>query len=253
MVAHRLAATPYCGKSGRAAWGRCGWLKRTILRRIVALKLIKPQLFAHKSAQERARTIRRFRTEIETAAQLEHPNIVPLYHAGEENGQLYYTMQYVEGRSPLQTLRGYQPTASQEDTPDDRSDTSRDSSKKIPAGQRRTGSGTSELVSVSQRELVNRAVRYVAQASRGLAYAHNRGFIHRDVKPDNIIVDRAIDTARVTDFGLAKALQESTDLEIPTDYRAGTHGFMAPEQEFRAGSATVQSDIFGLVRHCWRC
>ena len=86
----------------------------------------------------------------------------------------------------------------------------------------------------------------MAQASRGLAYAHNRGFVHRDVKPDNIVVDQTTDTVRVTDFGLAKVLQESTNLEILADYRAVTHGFVASEQTFRAGCATVQSDIYGL-------
>lgn len=215
-------------------------------RRIVALKLVKPQLFTHRSDEERARTVRRFRTEIETAAKLEHPNIVPLYHAGEEDGRLYYTMQYVEGRSPLHVLRSYQPTVAREDTPDNQSDTSRDGANIHAAASSRSEPRACLVPADSDRAQWLKAAKYIAEASRGLAYAHNRGFIHRDIKPDNIIVDQATDTARVTDFGLAKALQESTDMEIPADYRAGTRGFMAPEQEFKAGSATVQSDIYGL-------
>ncbi len=244
--------TPFGGytllqKIGAGGMGQVWKAEENYPRRIVALKLIKPQLFAHKSPEERARTVRRFRTEIETAAQLEHPNIVPLYHAGEEDGRLYYTMQYVEGRSPLYILQGYQPTVAQGDTPDDQLDTSRDDATKQPSARSKTETpAVTAAMSDSQREQWRRAAKYVMQASQGLAYAHNRGFIHRDVKPDNIIVDQATDTARVTDFGLAKVLQESTDQEIPADYRAGTLGFMAPEQAFRAGSATVQSDIFGL-------
>ena len=233
-------------KIGAGGMGQVWKAEEDYPRRIVALKLVKPQLFAHQSPEERARTVKRFRTEIDTAAQLEHPNIVPLYHAGEEDGRLYYTMQYVEGRSPLHVLCGYQPTVAHEDTPDDQLDTSRDDLKERPASQFEPETPATRRPSDSQREQWRRAAKYVVQASRGLAYAHNRGFIHRDIKPDNIIVDQSTDTARVTDFGLAKALQESTDLEIPTDYRAGTRGFMAPEQEFTAGSATVQSDIYGL-------
>jgi eukaryotic-like serine/threonine-protein kinase len=123
------------------------------LGRQVVLKVLPPDLAAGLSVE-------RFRREIQLAAQLQHPNIVPLHAAGRADGLLYYTMPLVEGESLRNKLtrEGEQPV----------------------------------------REVI-RILRDVADA---LAYAHEHGVVHRDIKPDNVLVSRH--HGLVTDFGVAK-------------------------------------------------
>jgi serine/threonine protein kinase len=93
---------------------------------------------------------------------------------------------------------------------------------------------------------VAQAVKYILDAARGLAYAHSRGIIHRDVKPSNLIVNEA-DVVKVLDLGLARPTSglAGAELTSPGDV-VGTLEYMAPEQA--AGSAAVDSraDIYGL-------
>src|SRR3954468_3107949 len=79
------------GIAGRGGMGVVYLATHLALNRPVALKLIAPEL----AADEGFRT--RFKQESMTAASIDHPNVIPIYHAGEENGQLYITMRYVEG------------------------------------------------------------------------------------------------------------------------------------------------------------
>ncbi|HVX12283.1 MAG TPA: bifunctional serine/threonine-protein kinase/formylglycine-generating enzyme family protein [Pirellulales bacterium] len=92
------------------------------------------------------------------------------------------------------------------------------------------------------------AVKYVLDAARGLAYAHARGIVHRDVKPSNLIVDRA-DIVKVLDLGLARpaALPREAELTLPGDV-LGTLEYMAPEQAIGRNDLAVdgRADIYGL-------
>jgi len=239
---------------GKGGMGVVWQAEEQFTKRIVALKLISPKLLADRPDEARAEAVRRFRQELETAARLEHPNIVPVYHAGEASGRLYYSMQYIAGVSPLEAVTPLRPTEVRADDTDRTTLTPAhgDAAAAPRRGRHLRRSKPLRLETLSW-ECRETAARYVEQAARGVAYAHARGYIHRDIKPDNILVEKPTPPAdepgwaRVTDFGLAKALRGDGDQgSIPNAYRAGTLGYMAPEQARDAGNATVRSDVFGL-------
>jgi serine/threonine protein kinase len=93
---------------------------------------------------------------------------------------------------------------------------------------------------------IAQAVKYIVDAARGLAYAHARGFVHRDVKPSNLIVDDA-DVVKVLDLGLARhaAGPAGTELTSPGDV-VGTLEYMAPEQADGSQAVDGRADIYGL-------
>jgi Tol biopolymer transport system component/tRNA A-37 threonylcarbamoyl transferase component Bud32 len=149
--------------------------------RKVALKLLRPELAASLGAA-------RFLREIQIAAQLQHPHILPLLDSGEVNGFLYYVMPYVDGESLRARL-------------------------------------------VRQGELaVPEAARILREVADALSYAHGRGVVHRDIKPDNVLLSGR--HALVMDFGVAKAVSESTGRHALTTagVALGTPAYMAPEQ-----------------------
>lgn len=131
--------------------------ERALNRRVV-IKVLPPDLAAGVNRE-------RFRREIQLAAQLQHPHIVPLYSAGEHGDLLYYTMPYIEGESLKHAIHQQ---------------------------------GTKARF--SPREVVG-ILHDVVDA---LGYAHERGVIHRDIKPGNVL--RSGRHAVVTDFGVAKAI-----------------------------------------------
>jgi WD40 repeat protein/tRNA A-37 threonylcarbamoyl transferase component Bud32 len=182
------------------------------LNRIVALKLI----LAGRLATEAE--VRRFRTEAEAAAQLDHPNIVPIYEIGEEDGRHFFAMKFVEGGSLA----------------------ARSSEFRVP------GSGSRGGAFDSQREARNtKLATFVAKLARAVHHAHQRGVLHRDLKPANILVE-AQGEPHVTDFGLARLAERESGLTLPGTVM-GTPSFMAPEQA--AGAAkelTTAVDIYGL-------
>ncbi len=99
---------------------------------------------------------------------------------------------------------------------------------------------------------LEQAVDYVAQAARGLDYAHRTGLVHRDVKPSNLIVDRAgvvklldLGLARDESYSVAETSHPNHELTGANDL-AGTIGFMAPEQALRPRSADARCDVYSL-------
>ena len=152
--------------------------------RDVAIKIIKSDLSASLGHD-------RFLREIEIAARLRHPNIVPLYDSGEAGDSLFFVMPYEDGQSLRERLREH-------------------GALPIP-----------EALSV------------LRDVARALAYAHEHGVVHRDIKPDNVM--RSGDAAVVTDFGIAKAVSVAlTNAGDATLTQAGTvigtPAYMAPEQ-----------------------
>ncbi|HEX5632816.1 MAG TPA: serine/threonine-protein kinase, partial [Gemmatimonadales bacterium] len=172
------------------------WLAEDVKhRRKVAIKVLRPELAASLGPA-------RFVREIEIAAQLQHPHILPLLDSGEADGLAYYVMPYVEGESLRERL------------------------------QRETALPLGEAVAI---------VREVADA---LAYAHRRGVVHRDVKPDNVML--ADGHALVMDFGVAKAVSEARESMTTVGMAIGTPAYMAPEQAAGDPNVDYRADIYAL-------
>jgi WD40 repeat protein len=180
--------------------------------RVVALKMIRAGSLA--SAAE----VRRFRNEAEAAAGLDHPHIVPIYEVGDQEGQLFFSMRFLEGGSLADRL----------------------------------GLGTDRAHPLPPRD----AARLLITVAQAVHHAHQRGVLHRDLKPSNILLDAA-GGPHVADFGLAKQLNSDGDL-TQSGTLLGTPGYMAPEQAApmpapgrRGGGderlrATTALDVYGL-------
>ncbi len=154
--------------------------------------------------------VERFVREARLAAKLRHPGIVTVHEAGTHEGQLYIAMDYVEGRNLEAVL----------------------SDRQSPAGAK---AGT---------RFTARVVREMAQA---LEHAHREGVVHRDVKPQNVIIDTE-DRARLTDFGLARSSGSGAFGQVTlTGEVVGTPSYMAPEQA-TGGQAnpTPATDVWAL-------
>ena len=145
----------------------------------------------------------RFLLEIRTTANLQHPNIVPLYDSGEAAGRPYYVMPFVEGGSLRMLL---------------------------------TQEGRLPL------HVVGQVVKEVAAA---LDYAHGFGVIHRDVKPENILLQQG--RPLIADFGIALAPREEGEGRLTeTGFSVGTPAYMSPEQLVGDRQLGPESDVYSL-------
>ncbi|MBN2505510.1 MAG: protein kinase [Verrucomicrobia bacterium] len=175
------------------------------LNRLVALKMIR----TGRAATEH--DLRRFRTEAAAAANLDHPNILPVFEIDEHAGQLFYSMKLVEG----DTLAG-----------------------QIQQGRWLPAAGNA---AVRQRQLAD----LMGRIALAVHHAHERGVLHRDLKPANILID-VRGTPYVMDFGLAKFIDDDTP-RTHSSVVLGTLGYAAPEQI--AGPpqpVTCRVDLYGL-------
>ncbi len=166
--------------------------KDHILGREVAVKILKQEFV------EDVNFVTKFRSEAQSAAGLEHANIVNIYDVGSENGMYYIVMEYVEGI----TLKTY--------------------------------------IEKKGRLNFKEAISIAIQVGRGIEAAHNKGIVHRDIKPQNIIISTE-GKVKVTDFGIARA---STSNTIHADVMGSVH-YASPEQA-RNGFVDYKSDIYSL-------
>ncbi|MFN2564355.1 MAG: protein kinase [Gemmatimonadaceae bacterium] len=178
--------------------------RETSLGRRVVVKVLPADLAADVS-------VARFKREIQLAAQLQHPHIVPVLSAGETQGLPYYTMPFVEGES----LRA-----------------------RLARG---------EALSISE------VVGILRDVAKALAYAHEHGVVHRDIKPDNVMLTGG--SAVVADFGIAKAVSASMTEDGATPRRTtltqvgtalGTPTYMAPEQAAADPNADYRADLYAF-------
>jgi TolB-like protein len=164
--------------------------------RPVALKVLRDDLAATVGAE-------RFLHEVQVAASLQHPHILPLYDSGEANGVLYYVMPWIEGES----LRD-------------------------------------RLLREERLPMLD-AVRLAREAAEGLAYAHRQGVIHRDVKPENILLQDG--HTLVADFGIARAVGSAPSGKFTRPgVIVGTPEYMSPEQAAGEGELDGRSDVYSL-------
>ncbi|MHB0948608.1 MAG: protein kinase domain-containing protein [Gemmatimonadaceae bacterium] len=168
------------------------------LNRRVAIKVLPPELAYHPDVRER------FLREAQLAAQLTHPNIVPIFSVDECDGVVFFTMGLVDGES------------------------------------------LSSLLARRHRLEVPEAERVLREVADALAYAHARGVVHRDIKPDNILLERETGRPMVTDFGIARAMSAGSRLTA-TGMSMGTPAYMSPEQAMGEREVDGRSDIYSLA------
>jgi hypothetical protein len=181
---------------GRGGMGVVYLARDVNLDRSVAIKLLPPDMAGDSEPKER------FLREARTAAQLSHPNIVPIHLVEERDGLVYFVMTVIEGESLGERVRRTGPLRSGE------------------------------------------AVRMIQEVAWALAYAHGRGVVHRDIKPDNILIERATGRALLTDFGIARSTA-AVGLTTP-GLILGTLQYMAPEQADSAAPIDGRSDLYAL-------
>jgi serine/threonine protein kinase len=164
------------------------------LERRVAIKLM------HRDISTDPDQLERFRREARAVAQLNHPNVVTVIDAGEDEGAPYIVFEYVEGETLKERIRRH---------------------GRLP---------------------VPEAVAYAIEIGRALESAHLHRLVHRDVKPQNVLID-SDGRAKVTDFGIARSL-EAQGLTAPGRV-LGTTDYVSPEQAL-GQEVTEQSDIYSL-------
>ena len=166
----------------------------TILNRKVAIKVLRGDLANDE------KFLRRFQREALSASSLSHPNIVEMYDVGEDDGNFYIVMEYIEGRNLKQLLK------------------------------RRNSLTLNEVMDI------------MLQLTDGIAHAHDSYIIHRDIKPQNILIlDNGL--VKITDFGISTALN-STQLTQTNSVMGSVH-YLPPEQA-TGKAASIKSDIYSM-------
>ncbi len=166
----------------------------TILDRDVAVKVLRGDL----SNDEKF--VRRFQREALNASSLSHPNIVEVYDVGDDNGQYFIVMEYIEGKN------------------------------------------LKDLIKKRGKLTVSEVVDIMSQIADGLSVAHDSYIIHRDIKPQNImILENGL--VKITDFGIAMAMN-ATQLTQTNSVMGSVH-YLPPEQASGKGS-TLKSDIYSM-------
>jgi hypothetical protein len=184
---------------GRGGMGVVFLATHVALERHGAVKLIAPELAANEDFRQR------FQRESKLAASIDHPHVIPIFDAGEEEGQLYVAMRYVKGTDLGAFLSRHGALA----PPD--------------------------------------AVKVIRQVADALDAAHERGLVHRDVKPANVLLESRGSGyhAYLTDFGLVKAVGAASGVLTRTGQWLGTPDYAAPEQILGA-AVDARTDVYAL-------
>ena len=166
-------------------------------RRQVAVKVLKPEVC-------QALGPGRFLREIEIAAQLNHPHILPLFDSGDADGILYYVMPFIRGESLREKLAR---------------------ETQLP---------------------IDEALGITKQVATALDHAHHQGVVHRDVKPENILLQEG--QALVADFGIALAVTPACAERLTgTGFFVGTPAYMSPEQAMGESAVDARTDVYALA------
>ena len=213
---------------GRGGMGIVYEATQLSLGRRVALKVLP---FA---AALDAKQLQRFRTESHAAAQLLHPNIVPVYAVGCERGTHYYAMQIIDGQPLDAYIRDLRTDAAPVDV-----EPSPTASTVAP------GTPTRPATAAQRQARHHLAARIACQVAEALEYAHEAGVVHRDIKPANLLLD-ARGTVWITDFGLAQVTAVVGGVTRTGDV-FGTLRYMSPEQAAgRRVEVDHRTDVYSL-------
>jgi serine/threonine protein kinase len=197
-VIGRLGSYDLLVELGRGAMGVVYKAFSLQLCRPCAVKVMIP------SDRMTAVDIQRFQNEAMLAARLQHPHIVAVFDAGQDDGWFYIVMELVDGK-PL-----------------------------------------TRLIDDGSEDAMMRGVRAIARAARALHYAHGKGIVHRDIKPDNLLVD-SDGNPHITDFGIAKSVEADDARMTMKGMLVGTPIYMSPEQaNGEVAAIGPRSDLYSL-------
>lgn len=183
---------------GQGGMGSVYLARDLTLDRPVAIKVINPDVAGNATLRSR------FLQEARAVARLRHPNIVPVYAAGEADGMLYFVMEYVPGES----LR--------------------------------------EVLARQGRQEGDRAAEILRDLALALHHAHSQGLVHRDVKPENILIDAESGRALLMDFGVARAVEQDGGM-TQAGMVLGSPRYMSPEQAAGDSAIDGRSDLYSLA------
>jgi serine/threonine protein kinase len=181
---------------GRGGMGVVYKARQKSLDRVVAIKVILSGLHAGRDE------MRRFRTEAEAIARLQHPHILQVFELGEQNGQPFLVMEYCGGGSLARQLSGPLPTA-------------------------------------------HDAARLIQTLAGAMQYAHEKKIVHRDLKPANVLLTDD-GTPKISDFGLAKRLDDGGTNLTHSGAILGTPAYVAPEQATNSKNVGPPTDVYAL-------
>jgi serine/threonine protein kinase len=191
----RLGGYEVLAVVGRGGMGIVFKARDETLDRIVAIKVMVPQLAASATARQR------FLREARAAAAIRDEHVINIHAVAEENGLPYMVMEYINGVTLQDRLK-----------------------QKGPFGLREI-------------------LRIGLQTAKGLAAAHAQGRVHRDIKPANILLENGVERVKLSDFGLARAVDDASLTQ--SGVVAGTPEYMAPEQA-RGEAVDTRTDLFSL-------
>ena len=188
---------------GRGGMGVVYKGHETSLNRYVAIKVLADALAHDESVKER------FLREARSMAALNDPHIIQIYFIGEDDGQTYFVMEFVDGESLGSVLKR--------------------ESKLTP----------------------EQAAKIIHQTAQGLATAHDKGVIHRDIKPGNLMLTSR-GMVKIADFGIALSTQDFSKKLTSTGEFVGTPGYLSPEV-CQGKPVDQRSDIFSLGIVLFEC
>ncbi|HVW01234.1 MAG TPA: serine/threonine-protein kinase [Planctomycetaceae bacterium] len=191
----RLGPYPILEVIGRGGMGIVLRATDPKLNRVVAIKVLAPEISGNPQARNR------FRREAQAAAAVRHDHIVTIHAVHDEHPLPFIVMECIVGQSLQQKIDNSSPLDLQE------------------------------------------ILRIGMQIAEGLAAAHHHGLVHRDIKPANILLENGVQRVKLTDFGLARMVDDASVTQSGTI--AGTPQYMSPEQA-HGGDIDHRSDLFSL-------
>jgi serine/threonine protein kinase len=219
MIGQTISHYRILEKLGEGGMGILYKAEDTKLKRIVALKFLPPDITKNIEAKER------FMHEAQAASALNHPNICNIHTIEEVEGQQFIDMEFVEGETLKESIVIGLPA---------------NLSAKVL--QSRTSAGVPQNGAQAGHLSLEKCLSIAIQIGEGLNAAHKKNIIHRDIKPDNIMItDEGL--VKIMDFGLAKL--KGTSKLTKTHSTLGTLPYMSPEQ-VRGEEVDQRTDIFSF-------